>query len=114
MQQAWFYANREGFMDRVKIDQYPYKHPYVYFMKDGVEEVWENTEANAWLFDQLIDKLKTDSNFFFEIYNQYYSRLSEIEKIWKKGVTTIAELDTFIDSVYQGTSDFVILYGCLN
>jgi len=113
MQQAWFAANKEGLIDRLGLKDYPYNPPYLYFMKDGVEEVWENTKANKWLLDHLVKKCNEDKDFFPKIHKLYFERLTEIEQWWKKDITTIDELKTFIDKVFDGVSDFVVLYGAL-
>ncbi len=113
MQQAWFAANKEGLIKKLGLKDYPYNPPYLYYMKDGVEEVWENTKANHWLLDQILEKFKSDKKFFDEIYDNYYKRLAEIEEWWKREITTISDLQTFIDFVYDEVSDFVILYAAL-
>lgn len=113
MQQAWFAANKENLIQKLNLKDYPYNPPYLYFMKDGVEEVWENTKANRWLLDRLIEKLKSDKNFFLNIHKSYFDRLPKVEKWWSKEIKTIDELKEFIDLVYQGVSDFVILYAAL-
>jgi phosphoenolpyruvate synthase/pyruvate phosphate dikinase len=113
MQQAWFAANKENLVSKLGLTEYPYNPPYLYYMRDGVEEVWENTKANRWLLDKVIEKFKSDTQFFPEVYKRYYDQLSEIEKWWKKDIKTIPELEKFIDKVYAGVSDFVILYSSL-
>ena len=113
MEHAWFSANKENIVKMLDLKEYPFNPPYLYFMKDGVEEVWENTKANRWLLDRLIEKLKSDDKFFPELYKRYFERLVEIEKWWKKDIKTISDLEKFIDKVYDGVSDFVIIYGAL-
>jgi len=113
MQQAWFAANKENLIPKLGLLEYPYNPPYLYFMKDGVEEVWENTKANHWLLKKLIEKFKSDNNFFPELYERYFKRLSEVEKWWKKEIDNEKDLEKFIDFVYDGVSDFVVIYGAL-
>ncbi len=113
MQQAWFAANKENLIKKLDLDKYPFNPPYVYFMKDGVEEVWENTKANKWLMEKLLTKLNSDKNFFPELYKRYFERLSEVERWWKKDIRTVAELKDFIELTYEAIADFVIIYGAL-
>lgn len=113
MQQAWFAGNKEGFITKLGLQDYPYDSPYLYFMKDGVEEVWENTRANRWILDRIIEKLTTDKSFLLELHKRYFDRLTEVEKWWKKDINTISDLQKFIDIVFDGVSDFVFLYNAL-
>jgi len=113
MQQAWFAANKENLIPKLGLKEFPHNPPYLYYMKDGVEEVWENTKANRWLLDKLIEKFKSDNKFFPELYKRYFDRLAEVEIWWKKDIKNIKDLEKFIDKVYDGISDFVIIYGAL-
>ncbi|MBM3204523.1 hypothetical protein FJZ48_00895 [Candidatus Uhrbacteria bacterium] len=113
MQQAWFAANKENLISTLGLMEYPYNPPYLYYMRDGVEEVWENTRANRWLLNKLVEKMKTNDSFFSEIYARYFERLKQIEPWWKKEIHTLEELKIFIDLMEEGVSDFVILYGAL-
>lgn len=113
MQQAWFAGNKEGLIQKLDLKEYPYNPPYLYFMKDGVEEVWENTRANRWLLDRLIERLKSDKNFFPAIHKRYFDRLPQVEKWWNKNIKTVEELKEFLGLVFEGVSDFVILYAAL-
>ena len=113
MQEAWFDANKKGLIEKLKLDEYPFDPPYVYFMKDGVEEVWENTQANAWLLSKLVERIKTDDTFFIDTYTRYFERLAQAEEYWKKEMSTVQELMPFLDLMYEGVSDFVVLYGSL-
>lgn len=113
MQQAWFAANKENLIQKLDLKEYPYNPPYLYFMKDGVEEVWENTRANRWLLDRLIERLKSDKDFFLDVHKRYFDRLPIVEKWWNKEIKTVDELKEFLKLVYEGVSDFVILYAAL-
>ncbi len=113
MQQAWFAANKESLIPKLGLLEYPYNPPYLYFMKEGVEEVWENTKANRWLLKKSIEKFKSDNKFFPELYKRYFDRLPEIEKWWKKEISNVKDLEKFIGLVYEGVSDFVVIYRVL-
>lgn len=113
MQEAWFAANKEGLIEKLGLTQYPHNPPYIYFMKDGVEEVWENTEANGWLLDRLVEKLSSDKAFFPELHERYFARLPKMEDWWRKEIKTLPELQEFIEIAYESVSDFVILYAAL-
>lgn len=114
MQEAWFAANKQNLMKKLGLKEYPFDPPYIYFMKEGVEEVWENTKANQWLIDKLIEKINSDKKFFPQVYERYFQRLNKVEKFWKKNIDNLKELKEFIKLVYDGISDFVIIYGILN
>lgn len=113
MQEAWFAGNKDGFIQKLGLEEYPYDPPYIYFMKDGVEEVWENAQANRWLLEKLVEKFESDKTFFPNVYEHYFENLKEIEVLQTKGISTLEDLKIFIDRVYRGVSDFVILYGAL-
>lgn len=113
MQQAWFAANKENLIQKLDLQEFPYDPPYLYFMKDGVEEVWENKNANRWLLEKLVEKIKTDNLFFGEVYERYARTLIEAKDWYGKNITTHQELNDFINLIYKGVNDFVILYGAL-
>ena len=113
MQQAWFAANKESLIEKLELKEYPYTPPYLYYMKDGVEEVWENKNANGWIIAKLVEKIKTDPSFFNEVHDRYFNTLSEMKSLWGKEINTFQELNDYLDKVYKGISDFVILYGAL-
>ncbi len=113
MQQGWFAANKEALIEKLELREYPYDPPYLYYMKDGVEEVWENTKANQWFLDTLVKRLQLDTDFFPEVYKSYFLHLEEIQTWWEKNITTIPELQIFIDKVYESLANFVIIYAAL-
>lgn len=113
MQEAWFYANKDGLVEKLGLTEYPYSPPYIYFMKDGVEEVWENEQANKWLLDKVADKFKSDTEFFPSIYKSYFDELPKFEEWWTKEIKTVSELKEFIAKVHEGVSNFVIIYAAL-
>lgn len=111
MQEAWFYANKEGLMERLGLDEYPHNPPYIYFMKDGVEEVWENKRGNEWLYERLCERLETDSNFFNALHKRYYEELSRMEVWWQTEINTLEKLEEFVNDLFPATADFVLMYG---
>ncbi len=113
MQQAWITANREGIIKKLDLKEYPHSSPYLYFMKDGVEEVWENVKTNQWLVDILVEKFISDKDFFPAVHKRYFQILAQAQEWWKKDIKTLEELNSFVELVYAGVSDFVILYTAL-
>lgn len=113
MQEVWFAANKEGLQQKLGFKEYPYDPPGIYFMKDGVEEVWENAKNYNWLIDKAVEKFQSDDKFFPAVYKQYFERLAEIEQWYKKEIKTVADLKIFIAKVNEAASDFLIIYVAL-
>lgn len=113
MQEAWYEANTKGLIEKLDLKEYPHSPPYIYFMKEGTEEVWENTQANKWLLEKLAEKVNKDETFFTELHKSYMDRLEEIKKWWVNDINDLETLSEFIDLVYEAVSDFVVLYGVL-
>lgn len=113
MQEAWFFANKENLIKKLELNEYPYNPPYLYYLRDGVEEVWENTKANRWFLNKLKKKLKSDDKFFLRVYKNYFTKLKKIETWRQKNIKSIGDLKKFITEIFEATSDFVIIYEAL-
>lgn len=112
MQEAWFAAHQD-LVERLDCGSCPYSPTHVYFMVDGVEEVWENEHAQQWFLDRLQEKIVADPNFFFSVHDQYNKLLAEIKEWWKRDISTAEDLRVFVEKVFQSTSLFVVLYDVL-
>lgn len=116
MQQAWYRANMEGLALKLNIDvqKFPFESPYLYFMRDGVEEVWENIEANAFLTQEIVKKIQSDSTFFGKVHSDYLAQLHEIEKWWTQEIVSVDKLKEFVRLCEEAIGNFVILYVSLS
>ncbi len=110
MQEAWSRAHKENLIEKLDLKEYPFDPIYIYFMKDGVEEMWKNIKATRWIHEKLMEKFNSDSNFFPELYKRYFDRLAEIEPLLKKNIQTIDELKAFLNTVYEAINDYIVLF----
>lgn len=113
MQELWFYANTESLKEQLSLQEYLYYPPYAYFMRDGVEEVWENVKANEWLLAKLSEKISEDPSFFETVYGRYQETLAKVKPWWSRDLNSLEELEEYISLLQEGINDFVIIYGSL-
>ncbi len=106
----------EGLAEKLQIDvkKFPFQSPYLYFMRDGVEEVWENVEANAFLTQQIVNKFQEDPTFFSKVHTEYSRQLQVIEGWWGRDLDNLTDLKEFVHLCEEAIVNFGILYVSLS
>jgi len=107
IEQLWDKVLYEDFFGNTN----PYKVINIYYINDGVMEVWENKEAIKWFVNQLYKKNQEDSDFFHSKMDEYIDILTKLKNIWSKKYTkSLRELKAFISLSTQAMNYFVIFY----
>ena len=110
MQESWYKAITEG-AEELFGKANLHIPPTIYFMNDGVIEVWENTASTQWYTDTLFEKNKNDQGFFDKILEKYIPLLKKAEEYWKKEkLDSAIELKQFLDLIFEITKYFVCVY----
>lgn len=107
MEEAW-QLSMEFYRDlfNLKID-----YISLYFMNDGVIEVWENLDWTRLLKDTILDKNKVNNIFFTEILDRSNQIVSSLKNYWEKGFTNDpVELNKFVGLVRENMPLFDVLY----
>ncbi len=109
IQQAWFYANDEG-LEKYHGIEIGQKSPYVFYINDGVVEVWEN-EAVMWdLMGGVVKKHEENPDYFDKVLERYGRNLDIMRGFWKKPLVDSNAFDQFSNLLYAMMADLVILY----
>ncbi|MCD4704534.1 hypothetical protein K8R66_00475 [bacterium] len=107
IQEIWYQAH---LLD-IDGNQNPNFPPIIFYLVDGVVEIWHNHQAIQWYQNQLLKKNQSDPDFFSQAMTKYYSILKELQKYWdQKYLKSISELKDFVRLVDQGAKYFSIFY----
>ncbi len=109
VEQAW-YSFLEYGLKKLGWDC-PYEEFVIFYINDGVIEIWENEVATEWVIDQLLEKNKKNSVFFDKIIEHYKQQLQVLQAYWEKGSAgTKEELSTMINVVFESMVGFFVMY----
>jgi phosphohistidine swiveling domain-containing protein len=107
IQEIWYNA----FLKDVFGNNNPFIPPIIYYVEDGLVEIWEDKRGIGYYVDRLLEKNESDVLFFGKAMLEYREILDKLEPIWaKKGVDSLDQLENFIDLMEKGTKYFLIFY----
>ena len=110
MQASWAYAFDKGF-EKIFGIKNPFLPSSIYYINNGMVEIWDNDESFKWFFNVLLEKNMKDSKFYEKSIKEFYKILKEVEEIKKKGsLNSIEELKEFVKILFIGSSYFIIFY----
>jgi len=112
VQEPWF----RRYLLSVNNKRNPYSPIQIFYINNGVVEIWENKRAIQWFKDELLKKNKQDNNFFEKSVKLYEKILQTMDWYWRKRyLTNLKELRDFIELMDLGTKYFLIYYySCLD
>lgn len=109
LEEGWFFAQTKG-MEKF-IGKNPYGFPNVYYMRNGLVEIWENKMAIGWIMEKIAEKLERDKKFLERTSKQYLKLYKKIEKKWKKSpAKTKQELSDFIHLFLEAVPCFAVIF----
>ena len=110
MEEAWDYALTTGMEKRLGIKNTAGTYN-VYYISDGVVEVWGSVEGSNWLLAEVLRKNKKNNKLIPTTLEWYNQLVESLNPIFKKGcVETIEELRVFLDQLYEAMVGFAIIY----
>lgn len=88
-----------------------FKKRMIYYLNNGVIEIWENHKATNWLINRICkENLKGDS-FYKSTVKEYHSILKKLKYYWdKKTLDNKVDLEKFVDLIFKGMRNFAIVY----
>jgi len=108
IQSAWTSAFLDGFERGDKNHFFP---PNIYYINDGMVEIWDCKESFDWFMDKLLEKNIKDPEFFKQNAIDYENTLEKLKKYKKIGVlSSINHFKDFIKFVFIGSRQFVKFY----
>ncbi|MBU1203215.1 hypothetical protein KKH39_04215 [Patescibacteria group bacterium] len=107
IEQMWDKALSFGLYD----NENPHKVKNIYYINDGMMEVWENRQAINWYKEEIFRKNNSDKNWFASRMDEYEGLLGKLENIWSQDKSDSVELlKNFINLATTGMKYFVIFY----
>lgn len=89
----------------------PHQPKNIYYISDGMMEVWENKEAIDWYREQLLLKNNEQPDFFHTKMDEYEEFLKNLKKLWKnKHADVLEDLQKFVNLATKGMKYFLIFY----
>jgi phosphohistidine swiveling domain-containing protein len=89
----------------------PYTPIQIFYINNGIVEIWENKKAIQWYKDELLKRNKTDKYFFEKSVKRYKEIINQLDFYWqKKYLNSTNELKKFIRLMDLGTKYFLIYY----
>ena len=107
MQEAW----AQGFACDYDGRKNPYKPTHIYYVNNGIVEIWENKKAISWFKIKLLRKNLSDGHFYFKSMDRYIALLARMN--WyreKKVLRSMKQLEDFIDLAFEMSRNFLIFY----
>ena len=110
IQQAWANSLTKGMEKQIGLKN-PHVPVIIYYLNDGIIEIWENKRSTQWIMAALLSKNNADQNFLQSIIEDYTAGLNEIESFWKNGALKyIQALENFVEKVFEVMVGFSIIY----
>lgn len=107
VQEPWYAGHSVGANGK----RNPYKPITIYYINDGMVEIWENKKSIDWYKNQVVEKNLADSSFFATSVKKYNRILDKLDVYWKyKHLKSITELRKFLKLVHLGTQYFLYHY----
>lgn len=107
VQEIWY----KNILYDVYNNKTPYYPPIIFYFKDGVVEIWDNTKSIQWFKDKLLKRNKEEPEFYDKSMQKYKPILEKLKKAWtKKELDSIKELQNFIELAEKGTKYFLVFY----
>jgi phosphohistidine swiveling domain-containing protein len=89
----------------------PYKPELLFYINDGVLEIWENKKGIDWLTTELLNKNSSDAGFAISILEQYSKSLDYFEEVWNRGYfSELEKLDGFINKLFEAMLGYSVMY----
>lgn len=107
MEQAWYNALTVGLTE--KIGQHnPFVPPNIFYVNNGVVEVWESLEAINWFYDFFQNDRK---DLVQQSILSYKEKMTALEPYFKRRkVHSFTDLNKLITQIYEIKDDFAFLY----
>ena len=110
IQQAWINVFRKKLEEKLG-KKNPNIPQIIYYMTDGVLEIWENRKATEWLKGELLLMNKNNPSFTISLMNWYRERLKLFERYWAAGaVKTVRKLSGIVDNVFEAMLGYIVMY----
>ena len=107
IQEVWYRAH---LIDVFK-NKNPYIPPIIFYLNNGVVEVWHNKKALKWYKNNLLKKNKEDKDFVNKSVKRYELILNRLNNSFhRKYLDSVKDLKEFIQLVDKGTKYFLIFY----
>ena len=110
VEEAWFFALTEG-VEKVFGEKNPNYPPNVFFINNGLIEVWENQKALDWLKEKLRSENSKDLSFLSNTIKEYNENLEKM-KNWleKKELSSLEGLNSFLETYFSTMVGFMLFY----
>lgn len=107
VQEPWY----RRYLRSVNNKKNPHTPIQIFYINNGVVEIWENKKAIQWYKDELLKRNKKDKDFFEKSVKRYENILQNLDAYWqKKYLLNLTELKKFIKLMDLGTKYFLIYY----
>jgi len=107
VQEPWY----RRYLRSVNNKKNPHTPIQIFYINNGVVEIWENKKAIQWYKDELLKRNKKDKYFFEKSVKRYKKILQNLDLYWqKKCLINLTELKKFIQLMDLGTKYFLIYY----
>lgn len=109
-EEAWYFGQSNKLESLLGMKN-PFYPANIFYMNDGVIEVWENSEALNWIQNRILEKNNADEVFLNNSIESYKRIVEKLEKNWNgKKLESATELNNFIECVFEAVVFFVIFY----
>jgi phosphohistidine swiveling domain-containing protein len=109
IQELWSWSFNQGANNTLG-ENNPFTPVNVYYVVEGVVEIWHGREAHQWFTRKLLEKVSNDETVFDKWAGEYQSLLSKVEGYKKKQISSIEDLKDFIELFRRGSELFAVIY----
>jgi len=110
MQELWGSCLTKGIEERFGIDN-PNRPAIVHYMNEGSIEIWENSKANAWLMDAILERNNEAPNEFADVIRRLSDQFDSLAEDWENGhAKDVESLQANIQKARSTLVDFIPYY----
>lgn len=109
LEEAWFEAQTKNFAQLFS-ENNPFGVPNVYYVENGVLEIWENERAIDWNKNKLLQQINKDANFINQVVEKYKLAYAKLEQYWSENDLTLDRLTKYIEDFKSAVNLFAVIY----